>query len=61
MGLLFQDISKQIMNNSSAAEVVIWVTSGEQGVCAAKGKAGVARTLVNAHDIEHELPTLPCL
>jgi hypothetical protein len=56
-GTLFQDISKQIMSNSSAAEVVIWVTSAEQSIGPAKGEAGVARTLVNAHDIEHELPT----
>jgi hypothetical protein len=45
------------MNNSSVAEVFIWVIIGEQGRCAARGEAGVVGNLVKARDIDYELPT----
>jgi len=52
--------SKQIMNNSSVTDVVIWVIIGEQGRRAARESgAGVAGNLVKARDIDCELPTLP--
>jgi hypothetical protein len=54
-----QNSSKQIMNNSSDAEVVIGVIIGEQGRRAVRRGAGVAGNLVKARDIDCELPTLP--
>jgi hypothetical protein len=57
--VLGQNSSKQIMNNSSVAEVVIRVIIGEQGRRAMTGGAGVVGNLVKARDIDSELPTLP--
>jgi hypothetical protein len=49
---LGQSSSKQIMNNSSVAEVVIRVIIGDQGRPAMRGGAGVVENLVKARDID---------
>jgi hypothetical protein len=51
------NISRQIMNNSSVAEVFVWVIIGEQGRCVVRVGAGVVGNLVKARDIDCQLPT----